>query len=154
MKHARIVEYATIAAPPSLGPGERVEVASRVQVGRVSVRRNLVLATLVAVVTFGGLLVFRVPKVLYLVLTDRRLLFLEPNELSGRPTTMVAAQHDRPALFAGPVVPGRVALLRPASRLTLALAEPDGSREELLLTFLGACRQDAPRLANALLVGR
>jgi hypothetical protein len=88
-------ELVRAALGPTLEDGEQVEVVCSATVGSISVARMMGTAVVVAAVTAGTLIALRMPKKLYVGLTDRRLIFLEGNFTTGRPTSKVALQLAR-----------------------------------------------------------
>lgn len=92
------------AATPLLQPGETIEVATVAAVGRVPVKQQIATAAVTAAVT-GLLTAGTATAVLYvnkrpIVLTNRRLLILDANELTGRPRTKLLGSLSREGLRA------------------------------------------------------
>jgi hypothetical protein len=67
------------AVQPYLEPGETVHLITQAGVGRVSVKRQVGVGVAVAVVSLGQLTAIVQPRTLVLVLSDRRLLFIDPS---------------------------------------------------------------------------
>jgi hypothetical protein len=72
-RKSRILE----AVQPHLVPGEQVHLITEAGVGQVSVKRQIGVA--VAVVSLGQLTAIAQPRTFVLVLTDHRLLFIDPS---------------------------------------------------------------------------
>jgi hypothetical protein len=88
---------------PLLQDGERVAAVARAAVGSSPVKRQLKTAAAVGILTGGTVMAFSVPKSFYLVLTDRRLLFFEAHQTTGRPLRELAAELARAGLKTVPV---------------------------------------------------
>lgn len=95
----RVLEVAT----PLLQGGERVDAIARAAVGNSPVKKQLKTAAAVGILTGGTVMAFATPKPFYLVLTDRRLLFFEVHQVTGRPLGELAAELARAGLKADPV---------------------------------------------------
>lgn len=67
------------AVRPYLAPGEEVRLITQAGVGQVSVKRQIGVGVAVAVVSLGQLTAIAQPRTFVLVLTDRRLLFIDPS---------------------------------------------------------------------------
>jgi hypothetical protein len=122
-----------------------LEVPSQALVG-TAVLAKTALATAAAsvatAVVSGGLIgVFFVPRKQYVVLTDRRLLFVEMNQVTGRPMPNLVGELPRSALKAGGVR-GRVTPV-----LIISVA---GEAKGLKLRFPWPVRRDAHTIAAAL----
>jgi hypothetical protein len=74
-KQRRILE----AVQPLLEPGEAVRLIADVAVGQVSVKRQIGVGVAVAVVSLGQLTAIAQPRTFAVALTDRRLLFVDPD---------------------------------------------------------------------------
>jgi hypothetical protein len=74
-KKSRILK----AVRPYLAQGELVQLITEAAVGKVSVKRQIGVGVAVAVVSLGQLTAIAQPRTFVLVLTDRRLLFIDPN---------------------------------------------------------------------------
>ncbi len=74
-KQRRILE----AVQPLLEPGEAVRLIADVAVGQVSVKRQIGVGVAVAVVSLGQLTAIAQPRMFAVALTDRRLLFVDPD---------------------------------------------------------------------------
>lgn len=72
------------ATAPLLLQGERVELASLAGVGSVSVRKQMLTAAVVGVLSAGTVMATVTPRPLYIVLTDQRVLFFDGNR-GGKP---------------------------------------------------------------------
>lgn len=74
-RKSRILE----AVQPHLVQGEKVHLITEAAVGQVSVKRQIGVGVAVAVVSLGQLTAIAQPRTFVLVLTDRRLLFIDPS---------------------------------------------------------------------------
>jgi hypothetical protein len=74
-RKSRILE----AVQPHLVPGEQVHLITEAGVGQVSVKRQIGVGVAVAVVSLGQLTAIAQPRTFVLVLTDHRLLFIDPS---------------------------------------------------------------------------
>jgi hypothetical protein len=88
------------AATPLLEQGETIEVATVAGVGTVSAKRQIATAAVTAVLSAGMVTAVTYAKKRPMVLTNRRLLFLEANELTGRPLEKLVAAVPREGLRA------------------------------------------------------
>ncbi|MEU3659366.1 hypothetical protein AB0E77_06305 [Streptomyces sp. NPDC032940] len=70
---------------PMLEPGERVEVATIVNLSSVSVRRTAVFAAASAILSAGAMAVVPAPTPMYLAMTDRRILIFRADPTFARP---------------------------------------------------------------------
>ncbi|MFE3518834.1 hypothetical protein [Streptomyces sp. NPDC059166] len=73
------------AIDPMLETGERVEVATIVNLSTVSVRRTAAFAAASALVSGGAMAVIPVPAPMYLAMTDRRIFVFRANPTFARP---------------------------------------------------------------------
>ena len=76
-KRSRILR----AVQPHLVQGEQVQLITEAGVGQVSVKRQIGVGIADAVVSLGQLTAIAQPRTFVLVLTDRRLLFIDPSAL-------------------------------------------------------------------------
>lgn len=74
---------------PALAPGEQIETVERVQIGKVSAKRQIATSAAVGIATAGMLMVAVTPRPYYLVLTNQRLVLV--GNLRGRVGKIVAA---------------------------------------------------------------
>jgi hypothetical protein len=88
------------AATPLLQPGEVIEVATVAAVGKVSAKRQIATAAITAIVTAGTVTAVAYAPKRPMVLTNRRLLFLDANELTGRPQEKLVGELNREGLRA------------------------------------------------------
>jgi hypothetical protein len=88
------------AATPLLQPGESIEVATVAAVGKVSAKRQIATAAITAIVTAGTVTAVAYAPKRPMVLTNRRLLFLDANELTGRPQEKLVGELNREGLRA------------------------------------------------------
>jgi hypothetical protein len=134
--YARLMEL----AKPVLREGERVEMACTSNVGKVSVKRQVATAAVVAIASAGMLMVAVRPKTRYVVLTDQRLLFFDMAP-SGRPAGPLIADLPRKALTSS--------RFKSALKATFYIAI-DGSADTVKMEFPFPARGDARKLADAL----
>lgn len=85
-------------ATPLLNPGETPAATGRARVGQVSLARNAALAAASMVLSGGAVGMYAVNKAYYVLLTNQRLLLLEPHWLTSRPTSKVVGNIPRPLL--------------------------------------------------------
>lgn len=88
------------AAAPLLESGETLEVATVAAVGKVSLKRQIATAAVTAVLSAGMASVVTYARKLPVVLTNRRLLFLDANEITGRPQEKLVGSVPREGLRA------------------------------------------------------
>jgi hypothetical protein len=88
------------AATPLLEPGEVIEVATVAAVGKVSAKRQIATAAITAIVTAGTVTAVAYAPKRPMVLTNRRLLFLDANDLTGRPQEKLVGELNREGLRA------------------------------------------------------
>ena len=88
------------AATPLLEPGETIEVATVAAVGKVSLKRQVATAAVTAVLTAGMVTAVTYAQKRPVVLTNRRLLFLDFNNLTGKPLEKLVGQVPREGLRA------------------------------------------------------
>ncbi|WP_431678505.1 hypothetical protein [Kitasatospora sp. KL5] len=131
------------AAAPLLIADEHVEFATLTKVGSVSAARRLATTAVVGVLTAGTVTAIASPRPAYLALTDRRLLFFDVDQLSGRPAKLLMA-IDRGAVTASPAAKAAFGLLL-TSQLSIA-----GEERGLKLTFATAFRADGRELLGRL----
>jgi hypothetical protein len=72
------------ALDPMLEPGERIEVATIVNLSSVSVRRTAAFTAASAIMS-GGMAVIPVPTLMYPAMSDRRIFIFRANPVSARP---------------------------------------------------------------------
>ena len=88
------------AATPLLEPGEVIEVATVAAVGKVSARRQIATVAVAAILSAGTVTVVAYSPKRPVVLTNRRLLFLDANEITGRPLEKLVGTLNREGLRA------------------------------------------------------
>ena len=88
------------AATPLLEPGEVIEVVTVAAVGKVSARRQIATVAVAAILSAGTVTAVAYSPKRPVVLTDRRLLFLDANELTGRPLEKLVGALPREGLRA------------------------------------------------------
>lgn len=79
----------TEVVAPTLSPGEQIELAEAVQIGKVSAKRRAATAAAVSIATAGTVMVALKPRGYYLILTNQRLILLD--NIRGRVGKAVAA---------------------------------------------------------------
>lgn len=134
--YARIMEL----AKPVLRDGEHVEMVCTSNVGKVSVKRQVATAAVVAIASLGTVMAAVRPKTRYVVLTEQRLLFFDMAP-SGRPAGPVLADLPRQALASE--------RFKSALKATFYI-RVDGSADSLKMEFPFPARGDARKLADAL----
>jgi hypothetical protein len=130
-------------ANPLLTPGERVELATLVKVGSVSVKRKLATAAVVGVLTAGTVIATASPRPMYLAMTDQRILFFEVDGLTGKPKKLLM------------VLPRELVTATPLAKALLGLGratqlEIEGQEKGLKVLFPPATKADAPGFVGAL----
>jgi hypothetical protein len=134
------------AVGPLLAQGEQVELASLAKVGSVSAKRRVLTTAVVGALTAGAVIAIAQPRPMYWVLTDRRLLFVEAVQGSGRPGKLLMSLPREYVAAA----PASSALLGLGARTVLTV---QGQEQGLKLTFppafKAAGRDLAGRLATA-----
>ena len=134
------------AVAPALEIGEQIEIEAFGGVGQVSVKRMVATTVVVSALTLGTVMAVAKPRSLFMVLTDRRLIFLEPSAMAGKPTSTIVFVLPREALSTVAAKRQRVLGIRPTLGLDLGIA---GSEKGLRLQF-DWDRTDGDRLAAAL----
>jgi hypothetical protein len=142
----KTLDAARAAAAPSLQPGELVELTGVASAGKLRVGKQLAQAAVVAVVTAGTLAAWTTPKKFYVVLTDRRLLFLEQHSLTGGPTTKLGLELPRAALSVQQVKVKPIMFI-PTLRVDLAIAGADNG---LQLIFPAVAIPEGRQFASAI----
>ena len=143
-KYDRLVREAVAG---QLAPDEEVQVVATSTVKQVTAKRMAATAAAAAVLSAGMLTVAVVPRKYFVVLTDRRLLFLVGNDVTGRPTEKVFLDLPRPALSVQSYKAKRAMLVIPTAVLEIAVA---GSDKALWMMFPTPCRHRAADMARAL----
>jgi hypothetical protein len=128
---------------PLLIQGEQVELASLAKVGSVSAKRRVLTTAVVGALTAGTVIAVVQPRPMYWVLTDRRLLFVEAVQGSGRPGRLLMSL-PREHLTAEPA---SSALLGLGVRTVLTV---QGQEQGLKLTFPPAVKAAGRALAGRL----
>ena len=88
------------AATPLLGPGEVIEIATVAAVDKVSARRQIATVAVAAILSAGTVTAVAYSPKRPVVLTKRRLLFLDANEITGRPLEKLVGALSREGLRA------------------------------------------------------
>ncbi|MGV9254211.1 hypothetical protein [Streptomyces sp. NPDC003697] len=140
--NARRARQLMEATAPVLVEGEQVELTSLAGVGSVSVRRQALTAAVVGVLSAGTVMATVTPRPMYVVLTDRRVLFFDGNR-GGRPGRLEVSL-PRPHVTAGG---SRKAFLGLQYVTVLSVA---GQEQGLKVTFPVQHRGDGPRFVSAL----
>lgn len=143
-KYDRLVRAAVAG---HLAPGEEIQVVATSTVKQVTAKRMAATAAAAAVLSAGMLTVAVVPRKFFVVLTDRRLVFLVGNDLTGRPTEKVFLDLPRTALSVQSYKAKRAMLVIPTAVLEVAVA---GSDKALWMMFPTPCRLRAADMARAL----
>jgi hypothetical protein len=90
------------AVQPHLVRGEEVRLITEAGVGRVSVKRQIGVGVAVAVVSLGVLTAIAQPRTFVLILTDRRLLFIDPSAVHRHGVDTVALALSLSGLWTNP----------------------------------------------------
>jgi hypothetical protein len=143
----RVSDALSAAVAPHLSEGERVEITSIAQVGQLSLAKSMATAAAVAVVTVGVLTVYRTPQKRFIVLTSQRLLLMEGNSVTGRPTGEVVLDLPRTALTVVSARQRLALLVIPTFVVGLAIA---GNDKGLKLVFPMPARTDGRQIADSL----
>ncbi|GHB50305.1 hypothetical protein GCM10010347_19770 [Streptomyces cirratus] len=131
------------AVTPLLSEGERVELITCANVGSVSVRRQVATAVVVGLASAGTLMAAVRPRQMYIVLTDRRLLFFDASTSTGKPGRVLM---DFSRAYASAGVPSKGMFgLTLVTELALA-----GQDRGLKLVFPTPCRSEGRQLAESL----
>lgn len=138
------------AAAVVLDPGETVQVVASAMVGQVSAKKTIVAAAAVGVLTGGALTALVTPKKLYVVLTERRLVFLEGEKIGGKAKPVIYMEFPRSAVETVSTRTKRAVLVVPTLVAEFAIA---GSEKGLKLQFPTVCRGEGQEIADALSVG-
>ena len=88
------------AATPLLEPGEVIEVVTVAAIGKVSPRRQIATVAVAAILSAGTVTAVAYSPKRPVVLTNRRLLFLDANEITGRPLEKLVGALPREGLRA------------------------------------------------------
>ena len=143
-KYDRLVREAVAG---HLGPGEVVEVTASAAVKQVALTRSIATGLAVAALSGGLMTVAVVPRKFFVAFTDRRMLFLEGNDVSGRPTTKIALDLPRAGLAVQSAKAKRAVLVVPTLVAELAVA---GWDKALQLQFPTPCRDAGAAVVRAL----
>lgn len=141
----KLLDQTTAAAQPHLADGESVVAAGMATIGKISTARISAGGVAVAALTAGALTVYKVPKKRYIALTDRRMIFLEANDMTGKATTQKAFELPVEAISTLDVKVKRVLLMIPTLVVEFAIA---GMDEGLRLTFPTPYRAEGQHLAD------
>lgn len=129
------------AVTPLLAPGERVEVATIVNLRTVSVRRTAAFAVASAVLSGGAMAVVPVPVPMYLVMTDRHFFVFRAN-----PNIARTGEHLMTFARAGLV---RTEVKERLLNSSFVVSSPD-SGQGLRIVFPLVGRKDRNAIAAAL----
>ncbi|MFE1749932.1 hypothetical protein [Streptomyces anandii] len=139
--NARRARQLLDATAPLLVQGEEIRLTSLAGVGSVSVRRRAVTAAVVGALSAGTVIATVTPRPMYVVLTDRRVLFLDGNR-GGRPGALVL---DLPLRYVTATGSKKAFLgLQYVTHLTVP-----GQEKALKITFPVQHRSDGPHFAAA-----
>lgn len=118
----RAQEQVARVAEGVLEPGEIVEIATWAPFGRVSVKRQVLTAAAVSIVTAGLFTAYVTPKRVPVVLTTKRFLILGTKEgiVNDQPESKIVAQMPRSELRARPPRRG-------VFNIKLYLTDPQGT---------------------------
>ena len=128
-------------AAPQLNPGETPSATGRARVGQVSVARNVALAAASTVLSGGTMGMYAVNKAYYVLLTNERLLLLEPHWITSRPTAKVVGDIPRQLVSVSDVKRGAM------TSVTLSIGSEG---KGLLLRYPALDKEGAESLLKAL----
>lgn len=143
-KYDRLVRAAVAG---HLAPDEQMQVVATSTVKQVTAKRMVTTAAAAAVLSGGMLTVAVVPRKYFVVLTDRRMIFLVGNDMNGRPTQKIFLELPRQALGVQSYRAKRMMLVLPVAVLEVAVA---GWDKALWMMFPTPCRDRAADMARAL----
>jgi hypothetical protein len=128
---------------PYLQPGEQVELATSVTVGTVPVAEKAAMIVATSIMSGGTIAMYTRPLKQYMVLTDRRVLFIRGNRFNGRPDKL-NSELPRAGLSAS----------EPRGRFTrVVMLSVAGNPKGLKLRFPVPARHDGEQFAAALGAG-
>ncbi|TLS43941.1 hypothetical protein FE633_23230 [Streptomyces montanus] len=140
--NARRTRQLLETAAPLLRPEEQVEFSTLAAIGSVSAGKRALTAAVAGVLSAGTVIATVTPRPMYIVLTDRRLLFFDGNR-GGRPGDLVL---DVPRPYVSATAPKKAFLgLQYVTHLSVA-----GEEQQLKLTFPVQHRADGPRFTSNL----
>lgn len=142
-------EQVRLCMEQHLEPDERFATGFLGQIGSTSVGRQVATAAAVAVVTAGMFSAWSTPRSLWVAVTDRRMVFLDPHAMSGKPSTTIVSQLPLAALSVVKAGPSRT-MFMPVFKVVLAVA---GQTKGLSVTLPMPWRTWGPRLLEALGAG-
>jgi hypothetical protein len=137
----KLHDMAVTNSAPIMGPGEAVQATGRARVGKANIARNVAMMAASAILSGGAGVMYTQKKSFYIVLTNQRLLIIEPHWLSGRPTAKVVAEVPRQALTVAEAKRGVMATV------TLGIG---GDGQGLRLSYPAMDKEGADNLLRAL----
>lgn len=130
-------------AAPLLEADEKVEITTIANVGSVSVKKKVLTAAAAGIAT-GGLVTANVrPRQMYVILTDRKILFFDADTASGRPGTHMATLSREGVSSTEP----KSAMLGLALGIELSIA---GQERDLKIVFPKPSKEEGHQFAASL----
>ncbi len=131
------------AAAPLLEADEKVEITTIANVGSVSVKKKVLTAAVAGIAT-GGLVTANVrPRQMYVILTDRKILFFDADTSSGRPGKHMATLSREGVSSTEP----KSAMLGLALGIELSIA---GQERDLKIVFPKPSKEEGQQFAASL----
>jgi len=131
------------AAAPLLEADEKVEITTIANVGSVSVKKKVLTAAVAGIAT-GGLVTANVrPRQMYVILTDRKILFFDADTSSGRPGKHMATLSREGVSSTEP----KSAMLGLALGIELSIA---GQERDLKIVFPKPSKEEGQQFAVSL----
>jgi hypothetical protein len=130
-------------AAPLLEADEKVEITTIANVGSVSVKKKVLTAAVAGIAT-GGLVTANVrPRQMYVILTDRKILFFDADTSSGRPGKHMATLSREGVSSTEP----KSAMLGLALGIELSIA---GQERDLKIVFPKPSKEEGQQFAASL----
>lgn len=130
-------------AAPLLEADEKVEITTIANVGSVSVKKKVLTAAVAGIAT-GGLVTANVrPRQMYVILTDRKILFFDADTSSGRPGKHMATLSREGVTSTEP----KSAMFGLALGIDLSIA---GQERDLKLVFPKPSKEEGHQFAASL----
>ncbi|MGI5242835.1 hypothetical protein [Dactylosporangium sp. CA-139066] len=132
---------AVTTSAPLMGPGEVVQATGRAQIGKLEIGRKVAMMAATAILSGGTMMASTQKKAFFIVLTNQRLLVLEPHWLTSRPTAKIVGEIPRHLLTIVEYKRGVTA------SVSLAIG---GDGQGLRLTYLALDKEGADNLTRAM----
>jgi len=140
LNQKRVQQIQDVAAS-SLELGERIEVVTAASVGTVSVKKKVLTAAAAGIATGGLLMVSVRPRRMYVVSTDRRLVFFDADTASGKPGKLLMIL-PKANVTASEVKRGLMTLK--------AMLSVDGQDQAVRVMFPKPCRDEGTQILGTL----